>query len=177
MEYEFTLKFKLLTADSEPDALVGRLAESGCDDALIGIGAPGRIALDFTRDAPSARDAIVSAIRDVKSAIPDAQLIEAGPDLVGLTDVAELVGVTRQNLRKLMVGNSLSFPAAVHEGSASIWHLAHLLRWFQARGLYEDPVKSLIDVSSVTMEVNVAKEAKRLPLPKGDFGELDRLVV
>jgi hypothetical protein len=40
------------------DALVERLAEEGCDDALVGIGPPGRLALGFVREASSAHDAI-----------------------------------------------------------------------------------------------------------------------
>ncbi|WP_022654030.1 DNA-binding protein [Aquaspirillum serpens] len=80
MEYEFTLKFKI---PSDPvDELIEKLAEAGCDDALIGIGTPGKIALEFIRESTSAKQAIISAIRDVKSAIPDAMLIEVGSELV-----------------------------------------------------------------------------------------------
>src|SRR5439155_384770 len=82
---------------------IERLGAAGCDDALVGIGQPGRIALEFTREAHSAEAALVSALTDVKRAIPSARLIEAAPDFVGLTDVAEVVGMTRQNMRKLMI--------------------------------------------------------------------------
>ena len=34
---------------------------------------------------------------------PGATLTEADPDLVGLTDVADILGCTRQNMRRLMV--------------------------------------------------------------------------
>lgn len=43
MEYEFTLKF-MLAADVAVDEIVERLGVAGCDDALVGIGQPGRIA-------------------------------------------------------------------------------------------------------------------------------------
>ena len=92
MEHEFRLKFKLSDDDCAFDELVERLGEAGCDDAVVAVGVPGRIALDFTRHAISAKDAILSALADVKSAIPTAQLVEAGPDFVGPTDVAEMVG-------------------------------------------------------------------------------------
>jgi hypothetical protein len=55
MEYEFTLKYRLAAADSDDDELVERLGAAGCDDALVGIGQPGRIALDFSREARSAQ--------------------------------------------------------------------------------------------------------------------------
>jgi len=72
MEYEFTLKFKLPTADASTDSLVERLGAAECDDALVGVGQPGRVALSFTREAKSASDAILSAIKDVLRAIPGA---------------------------------------------------------------------------------------------------------
>jgi predicted DNA-binding transcriptional regulator AlpA len=56
-----------------------------------------------------------------------AKLIEAAPDFVGLTDVADLVGVTRQNMRKLMLSHATTFPTPVHQGSASVWHLADVM--------------------------------------------------
>ncbi|MNY01102.1 hypothetical protein D3C86_1336160 [compost metagenome] len=59
------------------DVLVERLAEEGCDDALVGVGQPGRLALEFVREAPSAHGAIEVAIEDVGRAIPNARLIEA----------------------------------------------------------------------------------------------------
>jgi hypothetical protein len=42
-----------LTSDeSDMDALVERLAEEGCDDAWVGVGQLGRLALEFTRELP-----------------------------------------------------------------------------------------------------------------------------
>ena len=35
MEYTFTLKYQLTEDDSDPDGLVERLGEAGCDDALV----------------------------------------------------------------------------------------------------------------------------------------------
>ncbi|GHC90656.1 DNA-binding protein [Pseudorhodoferax aquiterrae] len=161
MEYTFTLKYQLADDDHAPDALVERLGEAGCDDALIGIGQPGRLALEFTREADSADAAVLSALADVRSAVPSARLIEMAPDLVGLTDVAEIVGVSRQNMRKLMLAHAGSFPAPVHEGSASIWHLADVLAWLQAKGSYS-LTRDVQEVARVALQVNVAKEGRRL---------------
>ncbi len=162
MEYTFTLKYQLAEDDRTPDILVERLGEAGCDDALVGIGQPGRLALEFTREAESADAAVRSALADVRRAVPSARLIEVAPDLVGLTDVAEMVGVSRQNMRKLMLANPGSFPAPVHEGSASIWHLADVLTWLQARGSYS-LARDVLEVARVALQVNLAKESRRLP--------------
>jgi hypothetical protein len=105
MEYVFTLKYVLVDSDDNLDEIVERLGEAGCDDALVGIGQPGRLALEFTREAENAAAAVRSALAGVRMAVPSARLIEAAPDLVGLTDVAGIVGVSRQNMRKLMLAH------------------------------------------------------------------------
>ena len=173
MEYTFTLKYQLADDDRDPDALVERLGEAGCDDALVGIGQPGRLALEFTREAVDADEAVRSALADVRRAAPSARLIEVAPDLVGLTDVADIVGVSRQNMRKLMLAHPGSFPAPVHEGSASIWHLADVLGWMQAKGGYA-LAREVLDVARAALQVNVAKEGRRLP--RLAFEELEALV-
>ncbi len=76
MEYTFTLKYQLASDDSDTDALVERLGEAGCDDALVGIGQSGRLALEFTREAPDAGTAVRSALADVRRAAPSARLID-----------------------------------------------------------------------------------------------------
>lgn len=161
MEYTFTLKYQLADEGRDPGTLVERLGEAGCDDALVGVGQPGRLALEFTREAADAEAAVRSALADVRRAVPTAKLIEVAPDLVGLTDVADIVGVSRQNMRKLMLAHPGSFPAPVHEGSASIWHLADVLAWLQAKGSYS-LAQTMLDVARVALQVNVAKEGRRL---------------
>ena len=173
MEYTFTLKYQLADDDCDPDVLVERLGEAGCDDALVGLGQPGRLALEFTREAADADEAVRSALADVNRATPSAKLIEVAPDLVGLTDVADIVGVSRQNMRKLMLAHPGSFPAPVHEGSASIWHLADVLTWLQAKGSYSLAME-VLEVACVALQVNVLKEGRRLSRPASE--ELEALV-
>ncbi|VVN70090.1 helix-turn-helix transcriptional regulator [Pseudomonas fluorescens] len=161
MDYIFTLKYQLAQCDCDPDELVERLYTAGCDDALVGIGLPGRLALEFTREAVTAEAALLSALMDVKRIIPDARLVEVAPDFVGLTDIADIVGVSRQNMRKLMLTHCNSFPLAVHEGKASVWHLAEVLSWLDMKGGYslEQPV---IDVARIAQSVNLVKESRRV---------------
>lgn len=163
MEYNFSLKYQLAEPNMDMDALVERLGEVGCDDALVGIGQPGRIALEFIRESRSAEAALTSALADVKAAIPDARLIEVAPDLVGLTEVADVIGVTRQNMRKLMIGNPGDFPTPVHEGSTSIWHLAEILIWLQERGNYAID-ESTLAVAQAGMQINLTKELHTRPM-------------
>ncbi|CAH2791095.1 MAG: Putative DNA-binding protein [uncultured Paraburkholderia sp.] len=112
MEYEFTLKYRLVAEDCDLEAIVERLGE-------------------------------------------------AGPDFVGLTDVADVAGVSRQNMRKLMLIRAIDFPAPVHEGSASVWHLSDVLDWLNARGGY-DIGANISEVARSAKQVNLAKEVREL---------------
>ena len=102
-DYDFTLKFDITSLEFEPESLLDQFYEAGCDDAIIGIGRPGRIALNFTREARSALEAVSSALKDVNKVIPKAKLIEATPDFVGLTDIADILGCSRQNIRNIYI--------------------------------------------------------------------------
>jgi len=171
MEYIFTLKYHLAEQDSDMNALIERLGAAGCDDALAGIGQSGRLALEFSREADSAEKAVHSALADVRRAIPLARLIEISPDLVGLTDVADIVGVSRQAMRKLMLTHRATFPLPVHDGNASIWHLADVLDWLATRGGYQFD-DSVLEVARAALEVNIAKEAIRYPIRHDENTEL-----
>ncbi len=159
-EYDFILKFSLPDNEADPENCIAELAKAGCDDALIGIGLNGRLALDFTRRSPSALEALSSAAKDVKRAIPGAKLIEAEPDMVGLTDVADILGFSRQNMRKLMLKNP-DFPAPLHDGKPSIWHLARILQWLHEKGMYKiEP--SLLEIAKAAMQFNIARDLQDL---------------
>ncbi|WP_243448451.1 helix-turn-helix transcriptional regulator [Candidatus Thiosymbion oneisti] len=159
-DYEFTLKYRLGEACEDPEQYLGALAEAGCEDAVVGIGQNGRISLSFTRESESALAAISSALEDVQRAIPDAKLVEATPDFVGVTDIADLFGVSRQYIRQLIQGKGASFPEPIHEGKPSLWHLTDVLAWFQ-----ENQAKAVepevYEVSQVNMQVNVFKSCVR----------------
>lgn len=163
MEYIFTLDYQL-DEPFDADELVERLGAQGCTDALVGTGLAGRLALAFTREAASAEAALASALADVREAVPQARLIEASPDLVGLTDAAQWVGVSRQNMRKLMTTHSATFPLPVHAGSAGVWHLSDILDWLKGKGGYRIEER-LHEVARTALQVNLLKEARRWPQP------------
>jgi hypothetical protein len=159
-EYGFALRFVVPSIDVISDELVEQLGDAGCDDALIGVGHAGRIAMEFARTSASAHKAILSAIRDVRGVLPDAELVEVTPDIVGLTEVAEMVGCSRQNMRKLLVTSGARGPAPIHEGTSTLWHLALVLNWLAHDKRYSIP-GDLLELSEATMKVNVALGALR----------------
>ncbi len=74
-EFEITLRFSLRDSELPPGEYIDALYQAGCDDALVGLGERGRIALTFNRKADTADEAVLSAVRDVLTAIPDAKPI------------------------------------------------------------------------------------------------------
>lgn len=79
--YVFTLRYQLAIDSFNQDELIERLAEAGCTDALVGLGKPGGITLEFSRKAESLRDARESTIADIKRAIPSATLLDDGAQM------------------------------------------------------------------------------------------------
>lgn len=156
MDFEFSLKYKLPPSIPDADEAVERLGAHGCTDAMVGIGQPGYLGLDFIREAKTAQEALLGALEDVQTALPGATLIEAGPDYVGLTDVAAVVGQSRQNLRKLMLGHYQRFPAPVHSGNPSLWHLAEVLEFLRERQVdFPTPV---LEVARTAMQINLVRQ-------------------
>ena len=160
--YEFELIFKVDGSDKNSLDYSDKLYEAGCDDALVSVGQLGMIALSFTREAENAQIAIESAIENVKSAIADAELIEASPDFVSITDVASILGHSRQYTRKLFNEKS-NLPAPVHMGSPTIWHLSEVLNW--VKNITKNGINlsdSLLEISNITRQVNFQKQMERL---------------
>lgn len=158
--YDFTLKYRLAGCDENPERYLGALAEAGCEDAAVGLGRKGQIALHFLREAESAEDAVRSAIADVGEALPEAKLAEVTPDFVGVTDVARLFDVSRQYVGKLIETKRDTFPEPVHEGNPSLWHLADVLTWFDEHDARKFS-KELLEVSKVNLRLNARRVLDR----------------
>ena len=166
-EYSFALSFKLKDGESS-ELYLDALFEAGCDDSTVGIGAKGSVTLSFIREAKDVQTALVTAIRDVKKAIPHGQLEQAGPDLLNLSELAFLFGFTKQNMRKYARGEVASvtkdFPLPVITGKTSYWHCARVAKWLQQQSntnISDDMVNAL----HVIWCLNQANEYLQRPDP------------
>jgi predicted DNA-binding transcriptional regulator AlpA len=162
--YSFMLNFNLPQRSDNPDLHLDALFEAGCDDASVGVGQFGMIGLDFTRRAISAEEALRSAIRNVQTAIPGANLVRVGPDLVGLTEMADIFGFTRQNMRKYATSKSCAheaFPSPTIIGEPSLWHLAEIAVWLRSNTAIK-PSLDLSEVSKAAARINFEVEGERL---------------
>lgn len=92
MPFKFTLTCALPDTRTDADLLMARLGDEGCTDALVELGEPGeigRVRLAFTREAPTAEEAVRGAMGAVKRALPGAQLLAIEPNGQMLMAVAE----------------------------------------------------------------------------------------
>lgn len=161
MEYEFILKYALPDEKADASQYLDALFEAGCDDATIGVGKMGAIALEFVREAASADEAVLSAIADVKKAMPDAELIEVSPDLVTPTEIASVIGCSRQNIQKIIANPKKRFPYPIHQSSAGgIWHLEPVLRWFMEDGVSID--QTLLEIAEISMTANLIHQSQKV---------------
>jgi len=72
------------------------LFEVGCDDATASI-QYGRLYLEFSRVSISLKDAILSAIKDIRKALPTAEVLRVDEcNLVSAADIARRIGRSRQ---------------------------------------------------------------------------------
>ncbi len=170
-EFDFTLKYRFERPDTNPEQFVDALAEAGCDDATVGIGQAGRIALNFCRESASAVEAVTSAIQDVQKAIPNARLVEVTPDYVGITDIAGLFGFSRQYMRKLLAQRGSDFPEPIHEGKPSLWHLFDVLFWFKHHETREVE-QSLLELAEINMQLNLYRSCLKAANLTGDSIQL-----
>jgi len=165
-QFDFTLKYRLTETKEDPALHLEALADVGCDDALVGVGQNGRVALNFIREADNAYEAITSAISDVQRAIPGARLIEACPDFVGITNLAKLFGHSRQYMRNFIAAKGAEFPEPIHEGKPSLWHLSEVLQWFKKTELRQFQ-SELCDVAEISMQINISTSCAKIPMLMG----------
>lgn len=155
--YDFELIFKLPHSDEDLCQYSDLLFEHGCDDAIISSGQLGMLALSFTREASTAKEAIESAIKNVTAAIPAIELVEASPDFVSITDISTILGNSRQYTRKLF-NEKKDLPNPVHIGNPSIWHLSEILHWIKSLSTKTNFNDSLLEVSAITRDINLHKQ-------------------
>lgn len=130
--YNFTLTLSGVTYGTE--GLEDALYESGCDDALI-CAYGSSVYVEFDREAESLDEAIESAIDNIESAGIGAVVKSVDSSLVGLSDIAELTGLTRQAIALFKDGarGKGDFPCPVQriKGQSPLWDWADVALWLQ----------------------------------------------
>lgn len=157
-EFHFVVIFDSHNPQIDLDFYSDALYEAGCSDGLFAVGKKGSIAIDFIRESESAYDAVFSAIKQVKSVIPQSDLVSIFPDIVGVKELAEIFECSKQNIQKYTYKES--FPNAFYKRSSqSLWYLEAVLNWFKENS--DLPVdSSLEEIANLTRIINLELNQK-----------------
>jgi hypothetical protein len=101
-EYDFALV--LSGIDGATTTAADALFAAGCDDATVSVRS-GRTYVTFSRCAASIKDAILSAIRDVRKADIGAEILRVDEcNLVTQAEIAKKSGRSRQQIHQYILG-------------------------------------------------------------------------
>lgn len=130
--FNFTLILSGVT--SETIGLEDALYINGCDDALLCFYGKS-VYLEFDREASSFDIAIRSAIENVELANIGAKVRAVDSAFVGLSDIAQLSGLTRQAISLLKDGTrgNGNFPSPLQriKGQSPLWDWAEVTEWLE----------------------------------------------
>ena len=149
--YNFTLTLSGVTARTV--GLEDALHAAGCADALVCFYGTA-VYLEFDRERDSLEQAMNARVESVDSA------------LVGLSDIAELTGLTRQAVALLKDGarGSGQFPGPVQrvKGNSPLWRWKTVVGWLVMEGrLAED--SPLVAHATVLDNLNLALQLRATP--------------
>jgi hypothetical protein len=171
-EHDFTL---VLTGISELTDRVEDGILKTCDDATLAMRA-GRPFLTFSRTAASMKDAILSAIEDVRKADVGADVLRVDYcNLVTQADIARKIGRSRQLVHQYMLGirGPGSFPSPACEicDGQMLWFWCEVAYWLWENNMVKEDV--LRDAQEVETINNILESERQ----KRDRPKLFREVV
>lgn len=159
--YHFTLILK--NVDETTPNLEDSLYEAGCDDALINY-RNGAAYLEFDREASTLEEAVISAIKNVRSSTVDAEVASVAPEnLVSESEIAKRLNKSRQSVSLWIRGERRDgFPLPVMRLSekSPLWHWNEVVAWLFEHHIIND--KEMLESASFFANINAA------------LGELDK---
>ena len=130
-EHDFTLILRGIRELKR--SIVDALFEAGCDDATLGMSC-GVAHLDFTRAAPTMKDAILSAIADVRRVGMGIDVLRIDCDsLLTQAEIARKIGKSRQAVHQYIRGDCGpgGFPQPARKGASGqpLWQWCAVAQW------------------------------------------------
>jgi hypothetical protein len=173
--YQFTLTLK--SVDEKTDSLEDCLYEAGCSDALINF-RNGTVYLEFDRESSSFEEAVISAIRDVKSSSIDADVASVAPEnLVTESEIASRLDLSRQTISLWIKGERRKlFPHPVMRISqkSPLWSWHEVVAWLFKNELIED--EEMIEEALFLANINAVLEEQDKKTRKIRRNLLERIV-
>jgi transcriptional regulator with XRE-family HTH domain len=165
-EYDFAL---ILSGVSELTTEVeDALFKAGCDDATLSI-QYGLVYMEFSRMAPSLKDAILSAIRDVRKANIGANVWRVDEcDLVTPAEIARRIGRSRQLVHQYMIGKrgpgGFPPPACHLTEGAPLWLWCEVSFWLcQNDMIRPEQLREAEVVAAINNALELANQRGRNP--------------
>lgn len=163
-EHDFVL---VLTGVSElTDDCMNALFEAGCDDATPSV-RHGRIYLTFSRTAASLKDALLSAIRNVRDAGLGADVLRIDVcNLVTQADIGRRIGRSRQQVHQYVTGargpGGFPPPACDLTEGTPLWYWCEVASWLACNNMISaDAVREAqeIDLINLALEWQHQKQS------------------
>jgi len=174
--YQFTLVLKNI--DATISNMEDSFYEAGCDDALINF-RNGAVYLEFDRESSSLEEAVISAIKDVKSASIEADVASVAPDnLVTESEIASRLNKSRQTVSLWIKGERRkSFPHPVMRVSekSPLWNWHEVVTWLFKNKLIDD--KEKVEEALFFANINAALEEPDKKTRKIRHGLLERIAI
>ncbi|MDD9341455.1 MAG: DNA-binding protein [Providencia heimbachae] len=130
--FNFTLTLSGITLQTK--GIEDALFSAGCDDALVCFYGKS-VYLEFDREASTLDVAVGSAINDIESSGLNVRVESVDSALVGLSDIADLTGLTRQAVALMKDGarGNGNFPCPLQrlKGNSPLWDWASVARWLR----------------------------------------------
>ena len=157
--FQFTLVLKNVN-ENTPE-LEDTLYEAGCDDALIQY-RNGAVYLDFDREASSLEEAVVSAIKDVKSVPIIIDVASVAPEnLVTESEIAKRLNKSRQIVSLWIKGERRgSFPHPIMRLSekSPLWSWHEVTQWLYSNNIIDDA--NIVENALFILNINAALEER-----------------
>ena len=163
-QYEFTLV--LDGVDDKTAGLEDHVYEAGCDDSLINF-RNGTVYLDFTREANSLNEAVLSAIKQIESMEINAKVISIAPEnLVSESDIAKRLNLKKQAISLWVKGlrrKKVSFPKPVMKLSEAspLWRWHEVVEWSLNNQILTE--KEVLDEAIFIENLNLVLEERIAP--------------
>ena len=163
--HDFTLVLRGVTEVTQE--IEDALFEAGCDDSTLAVRG-GRVFLTFSRTAASLKDAILSAILDVRKAGIGADVLRV--DYCGLVtqaDIARKIGRSRQLVHQYLVGTrgpgGFPGPACEITDEAPLWLWCEVAYWLWENGIVTNDVlrdAEEVEAINAVLELEYHKKTK-----------------
>lgn len=176
-EREFDFALVLDGVFELTEAIENALFEAGCDDATLSV-QYGRVYMEFSRTAESLKDAILSAIQDVRKANVGADVLRVDEcNLVTPAEIARRIDRTRQQVHQYMTGQrgpgGFPPPVCYLTENAPLWAWCAVSYWLRQNDMIRPEVfqnAEVIEAINTALEIyqqrgrnpNLIEEIRRM---------------